>query len=57
MSKLTTLTGTFDAPIHMSEEVENAAIAIPYAIILANVLTLVLGWGESTLDSTTCVLT
>ncbi|KAL0071036.1 hypothetical protein AAF712_001594 [Marasmius tenuissimus] len=42
------VTGSFDAPIHMSEEVESAALAIPYAIIVANVSTLVLGWGKST---------
>lgn len=37
--------GGFDSSVHISEEVRNANIAIPWAILCAAGLGSVLGWG------------
>ncbi|KAF5364943.1 hypothetical protein D9758_008081 [Tetrapyrgos nigripes] len=37
--------GTFDGPVHISEEATNASVAVPYAIIWTTVSGLILGWG------------
>jgi hypothetical protein len=37
--------GAFDASIHISEEVTNATVAVPWAIICAYTIGGVLGWG------------
>lgn len=37
--------GAFDSCVHISEEASNASIAVPWAIILANMIAAVLGWG------------
>jgi hypothetical protein len=38
--------GAFDASVHISEEVLNANVAIPYAIILATTSSSILGLGK-----------
>ncbi|KAI0264623.1 APC amino acid permease [Gloeopeniophorella convolvens] len=35
----------YDAPVHISEEASNASFAVPWAIMSATVVTLVVGWG------------
>lgn len=40
--------GGFDAAVHISEEVSNARVAVPWAIVSAIGVAGVLGWGEST---------
>ncbi|KAK0211069.1 APC amino acid permease [Desarmillaria ectypa] len=37
--------GCYDAPVHMSEEVTNASIAVPMAIILSIFSVTILGWA------------
>ncbi|KZT28464.1 APC amino acid permease [Neolentinus lepideus HHB14362 ss-1] len=37
--------GAFDCCVHISEEASNANVAVPWAIILANMIAAVLGWG------------
>ncbi|KAF9561814.1 APC amino acid permease [Agrocybe pediades] len=37
--------GAFDSVVHVSEEATNAAVAIPFAIILSAVSSIIIGWG------------
>ena len=46
------MTGGFDAPVHISEEAQNAPRAVPFAIMCTVVLASTLGW--SALLSTFC---
>ncbi|THU98800.1 hypothetical protein K435DRAFT_720427, partial [Dendrothele bispora CBS 962.96] len=37
--------GSFEAPVHISEEATNASTAVPYAIIFSTCSGVILGWG------------
>ena len=44
------MTGSFDSAVHISEEASNAAVAVPWGIVLAIGVAGILGWGKSRLD-------
>ncbi|EMD30988.1 hypothetical protein CERSUDRAFT_163578 [Gelatoporia subvermispora B] len=44
LAPLWTIAG-FDAPVHISEEASNAAVAVPWAIVLSSAVGGILGWG------------